>query len=194
MKTDLLSRYQWHVRRIQAIDSGRSVGESKLRGLKRENHCTCGLWIPKRMETTIRNGVVSRRERALFPGYVLLGMPDDRWPCGLCALPVRPLAVNLERKPLGESVVRLIVDQESYDPGMGADISKGSKVQVIDGPFSGFVGEFIALSTSTPPRAVVKISLFEREVNATLPLAAIEVEHASRPNRSDRSPSPPSVP
>jgi len=182
VKRELLSRYEWHVRRIQAIDSGRCVGEKKLRGLKRENRCTCGLWIPKRRETVITQGVVSRRERALFPGYVLLGKPGSRWPCGGCTLPVRPLAVDPERKPLADSVVNLIVDHEDYDPGMGADIAKGQTVRIVDGPFSGFNGEFVALSTATPPRAVVKISLFEREVNATLALTAIEVDDAGSQN------------
>jgi len=176
MTPETLDRYEWHVRRIQIAEGGRMVGEKKLRLMRRERGCKCQIWMPKRSATVAINGAAVKREEVLFPGYVLLGRPGDRWPCGDCALPLMPLEVDIERRALRPSVVQLISQLESEDHGLGEHLVKGQQIKIVNGGLRGFTGEFVALTCSRVPRAVVNVHIFNSIHPIPFSLTQIEVE------------------
>ena len=171
------SDYEWHVRRMQSGEGGRIAGEKKIRSLVAELGCKCEIWIPKRVETVVDGTTTAQKEQILFPAYCLIGKPADGW-CGECALPIRPLDVDIHRRPLHQSVVALVESLEGEDPGLlSSRYERGQRVMIKEGGLRGLIGRFVDLTTSQIPRAIIQVQLFgERIVDVTMPLSAVEIE------------------
>lgn len=127
--------------------------------------------IPMEKKIKIRGGKRKVVSEKIFPGYVLVEMivTDDSWyvvrntpnVTGFIGSGTTPVPVSEEEiKSLQK---RMGVEEPKYK----IDVSKGSSVKVIDGPFKGFEGK-IAEIDEARGKVKVLISVFGRETPVEL--------------------------
>ncbi len=127
--------------------------------------------VPKEKKIKIKNGKRKTLEEKIFPGYVLVEMmvDDDSWyvvrntpnvtgfiGTGTIPTPIAPEEIEALMKRVG-------VDE----PEMTLDVSKGSVVQITDGPFKNFEGKVSAIDV-TRGKIKVLVNMFGRETPVEL--------------------------
>ena len=125
--------------------------------------------VPEQTEVEIKDGVTKERIRKLFPGYVIVEMimTDDAWyivrntpgvtgfigSSGKGAKPTPLLPQEIDRVLANMGMTRMDVDTE---------LSVGTQVTIIDGPFKGMSGAIDTLDLENS-RLNVLIDLFGQE-------------------------------
>lgn len=129
------------------------------------------IMIPKEKKIKIKNGKRKVVEEKIFPGYVLVNMvvDDSSWyvvrntpnvtgfvGTGTTPTPISEAEVKELQKKMG-------VDEPKYE----IDVSVGSPVKIVDGPFKNFEGK---ISDVDAERGKVKVlvSMFGRETPVEL--------------------------
>ena len=129
------------------------------------------IMIPKEKKIKIKNGKRKVVEEKIFPGYVLVNMvvDDSSWyvvrntpnvtgfvGTGTTPTPISEAEVKELQKKMG-------VDEPKYE----IDVSVGSPVKIVDGPFKSFEGK---ISDVDAERGKVKVlvSMFGRETPVEL--------------------------
>ena len=136
--------------------------------------------VPERTEVEVKDGVTKEKVKKLFPGYILVEMimTDEAWFVvrntpgvtgfigssgkGAKPTPLQPYEVD---KILGNmGISRMDVDTE---------LSVGSKVKIIAGPFQGMFGtvDLVDLPSS---KVNVLVDLFGQETSVEVELSQIE--------------------
>lgn len=129
------------------------------------------IMIPKEKKIKIKNGKRKVVEEKVFPGYVLVNMivDDSSWyvvrntpnvtgfvGAGTTPTPISEAEVKELQKKMG-------VEEPKYE----IDVTVGSPVKIVDGPFKNFEGK---ISEVDPERGKVKVlvSMFGRETPVEL--------------------------
>lgn len=129
------------------------------------------IMIPKEKKIKIKNGKRRVVEEKIFPGYVLVNMivTDDSWyvvrntpnvtgfvGAGTTPTPISEEEVKTLQKKMG-------IEEPKYE----IDVSVGTPVKIVDGPFKGFEGK---ISEVDSERGKVKtlVSMFGRETPVEL--------------------------
>lgn len=127
--------------------------------------------VPKEKKVKIKNGKRKTTEEKIFPGYVLVEMivTDDSW----YVVRNTPNVTGF----IGTGTVPTPIAQEEIDalmkrvgvnePEMTFDVTKGSTVQITDGPFKNFEGK---VSDIDEQRGKIKVlvNMFGRETPVEL--------------------------
>ncbi|NBS41186.1 transcription termination/antitermination protein NusG [bacterium] len=127
--------------------------------------------VPKEKKVKIKNGKRKTTEEKIFPGYVLVEMivTDDSW----YVVRNTPNVTGF----IGTGTVPTPIAQEEIDalmkrvgvnePEMTFDVTKGSVVQITDGPFKNFEGK---VSDIDEQRGKIKVlvNMFGRETPVEL--------------------------
>jgi len=122
--------------------------------------------VPTETKIKIRNGKRSTTREKIFPGYVLVNMivTDDSWyvvrntpnVTGFVGSGTTPTPVSEEE--VSELQRRMGVEEPTYK----VDVTVGTMVKIIDGPFKDFEGKISEIDESKG-KVKVLISLFGRE-------------------------------
>ena len=129
------------------------------------------IMIPKEKKIKIKNGKRKVVEEKIFPGYVLVQMmvTDDSWyvvrntpnVTGFVGTGTTPTPVSLnEVKSLQE---KMGVEEPKYE----IDVTAGSPVKIIDGPFKNFEGKVNEVDQERG-KVKVLVSMFGRETPVEL--------------------------
>lgn len=133
--------------------------------------------IPKEKKIKIKNGKRKVVEEKIFPGYVLVQMivTDDSWyvvrntpnVTGFVGTGTTPTPV--EESEVKEIQSKMGVEEPKYE----IDVTPGTAVKIIDGPFKNFDGK---VSEVDPERGKIKVlvSMFGRETPVELDFLQIK--------------------
>jgi len=133
--------------------------------------------VPTEKKIKIKNGKRKTVVEKIFPGYILVQMivTDDSWyvvrntpnvtgfvGSGTTPTPVSEAEVNSLLKRMGQE-----------EPKLKIDVSEGTPVKIVDGPFKGFEGKVTAIDEA---RGKIKIlvSMFGRETPIELDFLQIK--------------------
>lgn len=127
--------------------------------------------IPKEKKIKIKNGKRKVVEEKIFPGYVLVDMivNDDSWyvvrntpnvtgfvGAGTTPTPISDNEVKILQKKMG-------IDEPKYE----IDVTPGTPVKIIDGPFKNFEGKINEVDVERG-KVKVLVSMFGRETPVEL--------------------------
>jgi transcriptional antiterminator NusG len=127
--------------------------------------------VPKEKKVKIKNGKRKTVEEKIFPGYVLVEMivTDDSW----YVVRNTPNVTGF----IGTGTIPTPIAQEEIDalmkrvgvaePEMTFDVTKGSVVQITDGPFKNFEGKVSDID-ETRGKVKVLVNMFGRETPVEL--------------------------
>lgn len=153
--------------------------EMKAESMGMKDHI-CRIIIPEQTVIEEKDGVKKERVKKLFPGYILVEMvmSDDAWYIvrntpgvtgfigssgkGAKPTPLQPAEVDSVLRNMGMS--RLEID---------ADLEKGNKVKIVDGPFAGMFGTIDEIDKEKQILTVI-IDLFGQETSVEAELNQIE--------------------
>lgn len=137
--------------------------------------------VPEEKVVEIKNGVEKERIKKIFPGYILVEMvmSDEAWYVvrntpgvtgfigssgkGAKPTPLQPYEVDKILKEMGMS--RIEVDK---------DLSVGTRVKIISGPFDGMVGKVDSIDMENS-KVNLLVDLFGQETSVEVELTEIEV-------------------
>lgn len=136
--------------------------------------------VPVQKEVEMKNGVQKEKERKMFPGYILVEMvmTDDVWYIvrntpgvtgfigssgkGAKPTPLQPYEVD---KILGNmGISRMDVDK---------DLTNGTKVNIVDGPFKGMFGKVDFIDTANN-KVNLLVDLFGQETSVEVEINQIQ--------------------
>jgi len=127
--------------------------------------------VPTETKIKIKNGKRTTVREKIFPGYVLVNMivNDDSWyvvrntpnVTGFVGSGTTPTPVSEEE--IGELQRRMGVEEPTYK----VDVSIGSPVKIIDGPFKDFEGKVSEVDEGKG-KVKVLVSMFGRETPVEL--------------------------
>ena len=136
--------------------------------------------VPVQKEIEVKNGVQKEKEKKMFPGYILVEMimTDDVWYIvrntpgvtgfigssgkGAKPTPLQPYEVD---KILGNmGISRMDVDK---------DLTKGVKVNIVDGPFKGMFGVVDTIDTENN-KVNLFVDLFGQETSVEVEINQIQ--------------------
>ncbi len=127
--------------------------------------------VPTETKIKIRNGKRSTVREKIFPGYVLVNMivTDDSWyvvrntpnVTGFVGSGTTPTPISEEE--VAELQRRMGVEEPTYK----VDVSVGSPVKIIDGPFKDFEGKVSEVDESKG-KIKVLVTMFGRETPVEL--------------------------
>ena len=136
--------------------------------------------IPEEKVVEVKDGVTKEKSKKMFPGYILVEMvmTDEAWYVvrntpgvtgfigssgkGAKPTPLQPYEVD---KILGNmGISRMDVD---------TDLSEGSKVKIIDGPFKGMFGTVDSVDLPNQ-KVMLLVDLFGQETSVEVELNQIE--------------------
>lgn len=136
--------------------------------------------VPMQKEVEVKNGVEKEKEKKMFPGYILVEMvmTDEAWYIvrntpgvtgfigssgkGAKPTPLQPYEVDKVLNSMGIS--RMDVSK---------DLSEGSKVSIIDGPFKGMFGKVSSID-AVNNKVELLVDLFGQETSVEVELTQIE--------------------
>ena len=133
--------------------------------------------VPTETKIKIRNGKRTTIREKIFPGYVLVNMivTDDSWyvvrntpnvtgfvGCGTTPTPISEEEVKELQRRMG-------VEEPTYK----VDVSVGSPVKIVDGPFKDFEGKISEIDESKG-KVKVLVSMFGRETPVELDFLQIK--------------------
>lgn len=127
--------------------------------------------IPKEKKIKIRNGKRKVIEEKIFPGYVVVEMivTDDSWyvvrntpnVTGFVGTGNNPTPIS------DEEIKNLQKRMGVEEPKFKIDVSIGTAVSIIDGPFKNFEGKISAIDNSRG-KVKVQVNMFGRETPVEL--------------------------
>ncbi|MBO5138510.1 MAG: transcription termination/antitermination protein NusG [Bacilli bacterium] len=136
--------------------------------------------VPVQKEVEMKNGVQKEKEKKMFPGYILVEMvmTDDVWYIvrntpgvtgfigssgkGAKPTPLQPYEVD---KILGNmGISRMDVDK---------DLTNGTKVNIVDGPFKGMFGKVDSIDTANN-KVNLLVDLFGQETSVEVEINQIQ--------------------
>ena len=127
--------------------------------------------VPTETKIKIRNGKRTTIREKIFPGYVLVNMivTDDSWyvvrntpnVTGFVGSGTTPTPISEEE--VKELQRRMGVEEPTYK----VDVSVGSPVKIVDGPFKDFEGKISEIDESKG-KVKVLVSMFGRETPVEL--------------------------
>jgi len=160
---------KWYVLHTYAgqEDAVREALEQRIRAYNLQDKVRRVL-VPRQKVIEIRDGKRVETERKLFPGYILIeaDLDDERtWQvvrttprvAGIISAGRRPM-------PLTDEEVQRIFDQireAEEKPVTELEFERGETVQIIDGPFTGFVGQIEDINYQKQTLRVV-VTIFSR--------------------------------
>ena len=136
--------------------------------------------VPEEKVVEIKNGVEKERIKKIFPGYILVEMvmSDEAWYVvrntpgvtgfigssgkGAKPTPLQPYEVDKILKEMGMN--RIEVDK---------DLTNGTKVRIISGPFDGMVGKVDSIDMENS-KVNLLVDLFGQETSVEVELTEIE--------------------
>jgi len=133
--------------------------------------------VPTETKIKIKNGKRTTVREKIFPGYVLVNMivNDDSWyvvrntpnVTGFVGSGTTPTPVSEEE--IGELQRRMGVEEPTYK----VDVSAGSPVKIVDGPFKDFEGK-VSEVDEAKGKVKVLVSMFGRETPVELDFLQIK--------------------
>ncbi|OGL94914.1 transcription termination/antitermination protein NusG [Candidatus Uhrbacteria bacterium RIFOXYB12_FULL_58_10] len=127
--------------------------------------------VPKEKKIKIKNGKRKMTEEKIFPGYVLVEMvvTDDSWyvvrntpnVTGFIGTGTIPTPIAQEE------IDALLKRTGATEPETTFDVTKGSVVQITDGPFKNFEGKVSDID-ETRGKVKVLVNMFGRETPVEL--------------------------
>jgi transcriptional antiterminator NusG len=127
--------------------------------------------IPTEKKIRIKNGKRRIAEEKIFPGYVLVDMTvtDDSWYVVRNTPNVTGfIGSGTTPTPISEEEVKSLQKRMGIDePTFKIDVTPGSPVEIIDGPFKGTEGKVAEVDESRG-KIKVLVSLFGRETPVEL--------------------------
>lgn len=137
--------------------------------------------VPEQKEIEIKDGVQKEKLKKMFPGYILVEMimTDDAWyivrntpgvtgfigSSGKGAKPTALLPQEIDRVLINMGMSRVDVD---------AELTVGTRVSIVDGPFKGMEGKIDSIDTENS-RLTVLIDLFGQETPVEVELFQVNV-------------------
>lgn len=125
--------------------------------------------IPETTEVEVKNGVKKEKQKKMFPGYILveMKMSDESWYIVRNTPGVTGFIGSSGKgaKPtplLPQEIDRILADMGMSRVETPKDLSVGTKVNIIDGPFKGMSGSVDTLDLENG-RLNVLIDLFGQE-------------------------------
>lgn len=133
--------------------------------------------IPSEKKIRIKNGKRKVVEEKIFPGYVLVEMivTDESWyvvrntPNVTGFIGTGTIPTPISEKEVKELQKRMGVEEPKYK----VDVSEGSPVRIIDGPFKNLEGKVINVDESKG-KVKVLVSMFGRETPVELDFLQIK--------------------
>ncbi|MCK5061645.1 transcription termination/antitermination protein NusG [Candidatus Parcubacteria bacterium] len=133
--------------------------------------------IPSEKKIRIKNGKRKVVEEKIFPGYVLVEMivTDESWyvvrntPNVTGFIGTGTIPTPISEKEVKELQKRMGVEEPKYK----VDVSEGSPVRIIDGPFKNLEGKVINVDESKG-KIKVLVSMFGRETPVELDFLQIK--------------------
>ncbi|MDD4995326.1 MAG: transcription termination/antitermination protein NusG [Patescibacteria group bacterium] len=136
-----------------------------------------GVLIPKEKKIKIKNGKRRIVEEKIFPGYVLVEMivTDDSWYMVRNTPNVTGfIGTGTVPTPLSEDEVKSLQKRMGVEePQYKIDVSAGSPVKIVDGPFKGFEGKVSELDEARG-KIKVLVNMFGRETPVELDFLQIK--------------------
>ena len=129
--------------------------------------------IPTQMVTELKKGKEVKREKKLYPGYVLVHMimTDDTWYVVRNTRGVTGfVGSGTDPIPLTEEEIR---NMGFEDVPINIDYEVNEQVQVMNGPFEGFVGTVQEINTEKH-KVKVLVSMFGRETPVELEFSQVQ--------------------
>jgi len=142
---------------------------SKVKNLKLEDQIGEVL-IPTEDIVELKNGKKKISKKKTFPGYILINMEmtTSNWHVVKSLPKVTGFVGGVSPVPIPESDVNAMIELARSDaPRMSAKYLKGDIVEVVDGPFLGFVGN---IDEVNPEKEKIKVivSIFGRQTSIEL--------------------------
>ncbi len=133
--------------------------------------------IPKEKKIRIKNGKRKVIEEKIFPGYVLVEMivTDDSWYVVRNTPNVTGfIGTGTTPTPISEKEIKALQQRMGVEePKFKIDISVGSPVRVIDGPFKNMEGKVTEIDEAKG-KVKILISMFGRETPVELDFLQIK--------------------
>ena len=133
--------------------------------------------IPTETKIKIKNGKRKTVREKIFPGYVLVNMlvTDDSWYVVRNTPNVNGfIGSGTTPTPISESEVKSLQKRMGVEePQYKIDVSKGSPVKIVDGPFKDYEGK-VAEIDEARGKIKVLISMFGRETPIELDFLQIK--------------------
>lgn len=127
--------------------------------------------IPKEKKIKIKNGKRKIVEEKIFPGYVLVNMivTDDSWyvvrntpnVTGFVGAGTTPTPISDEE--IKSTKEKMGIEEPKYD----IDVTTGTTVRIVDGPFKNFEGKVSEVDTDRG-KVKVLVNMFGRETPVEL--------------------------
>ncbi len=133
--------------------------------------------IPKEKKIKIKNGKRKVLEEKIFPGYVLVEMivTDDSWyvvrntPNVTGFIGTGTIPTPISEKEVKSLQKRMGVEEPKYK----IDVTEGSPVRIVDGPFKNLEGKVTAVDEAKG-KIKVNVSMFGRETPVELDFLQIK--------------------
>lgn len=160
---------KWYVLHTYAgqEDAVREALEQRIRAYNLQDKVRRVL-VPRQKVIEIRDGKRVETERKLFPGYILMeaDLDDERTWQVVRTTPrvVGIISAGRRPMPLTDEEVQRIFDQireAEEKPVTELEFERGETVQIIDGPFTGFVGQIEDINYQKQTLRVV-VTIFSR--------------------------------
>jgi transcriptional antiterminator NusG len=160
---------KWYVLHTYAgqEDAVREALEQRIRAYSLQDKVRQVL-VPRQKVIEIRDGKRVETERKLFPGYILIeaDLDDERTWQIIRTTPRVAGVISAGRRPmpLTDEEVQRIFDQireAEEKPVTELEFERGETVQIIDGPFTGFVGQIEDINYQKQTLRVV-VTIFSR--------------------------------
>jgi transcriptional antiterminator NusG len=160
---------KWYVLHTYAgqEDAVREALEQRIRAYSLQDKVRQVL-VPRQKVIEIRDGKRVETERKLFPGYILIeaDLDDERTWQVIRTTPRVAGVISAGRRPmpLTDEEVQRIFDQireAEEKPVTELEFERGETVQIIDGPFTGFVGQIEDINYQKQTLRVV-VTIFSR--------------------------------
>lgn len=143
--------------------------EEKVRNSKLEDQIEDVL-IPTEDVVELKKGKKKVSKKKTFPGYILIRMEmsTENWHVVKNIPKVTGFVGGISPVPIPEEDVKAMIDlAKSESPRMTAKYVKEDKVEVVDGPFNGFIG---VVDEVNPEKEKVRVivSIFGRQTPVEL--------------------------
>ena len=133
-------------------------------------------------EVEVKDGVKKEKKKKMFPGYVLVEMimSDEAWYIvrntpGVTGF-IGSSGKGAKPTPLPpQEIDHILINMGMSRVDVDAELEVGTKVSIVDGPFTGMEGRIDSIDTENS-RLTVLIDLFGQETSVEVDLTQIEIE------------------
>lgn len=160
---------KWYVLHTYAgqEDAVREALEQRVRAYNLQDKVR-RILVPRQKVIEIRDGKRVETERKLFPGYILVeaDLDDERTWQIVRTTPRVAGIISAGRRPMpltDEEIQRIFeqIREAEEKPVTELEFERGETVQIIDGPFTGFVGQIEDINYQKQTLRVV-VTIFSR--------------------------------